>query len=254
MIAFKFSNIRSDNPIGKFLRLPLSLLPTKSIFPILQGPAKGMKWIVGSGVHGMWLGSYEADKYKLLTELSLEGTTVLDIGANVGFFSILLSRLVGAAGKVISFEPLPRNIEFIHQHIQLNKIDNIEIISAAVSDKIGKSKFATSHLHAQGYLTDTDKGNLEVSIITLDSLHNLNNPVSLVKIDVEGAEANVLRGGEKFFQEHRPMILLATHGENQATDCQIILREYNYSMALINKDLYGLKCDEWLAKPNDCSL
>lgn len=252
MIAFKFSNIRSNNPIGKFLRLPLSLLPTKSILPILQGPAKGMKWIVGSGVHGMWLGSYEEDKQKLLTELSLEGTTVLDIGANVGFFSILLSRLVGATGKVISFEPLPRNIEFIRQHIRLNKIDNIEIISAAVSDKIGKMKFATSHLHAQGYLTD--KGDLEVSMNTLDSLDNLNNPVSLVKIDVEGAEANVLRGGEKFFQEYRPIILLATHGKNQVNDCQVILHEYNYSMALINKDLYGFGCDEWLAKPDKFSL
>ncbi|MBG1260299.1 FkbM family methyltransferase [Nostoc commune] len=252
MIAFKFSNIRSNNPIGKFLRLPLSLLPTKSILPILQGPAKGMKWIIGSGVHGMWLGSYEEDKQKLLTELSLEGTTVLDIGANVGFFSILLSRLVGVTGKVISFEPLPRNIEFIRQHIRLNKIDNIEIISAAVSDKIGKIKFATSHLHAQGYLTD--KGDLEVSIITLDSLDNLNNPVSLVKIDVEGAEANVLRGGEKFFQEYRPIILLATHGKNQVNDCQVILHKYNYSMALINKDLYGLGCDEWLAKPHKFSL
>jgi len=77
---------------------------------------------MGSGVHGMWLGSYEAAKQQLLTKLSLEGTTVLDIGANVGFFSILLSRIVGSKGKVISFEPLPTNIDFIHKHIQLNKI------------------------------------------------------------------------------------------------------------------------------------
>ncbi|WP_298920618.1 FkbM family methyltransferase [uncultured Nostoc sp.] len=252
MIAFNFSNIRSNNPIGKLIRFPLSLLPTKSILPILQGPAKGMKWIVGSGVHGMWLGSYEADKQKLMTELSLEGTTVLDIGANVGFFSIFLSRLVGATGKVISFEPLPRNIEFIHQHIQLNKIDNIEVISAAVSDKLGKNNFASSHLYAQGYLTDN--GDLEVSVITLDSLHNLTNLVSLVKIDVEGAEANVLKGGEKFFQEHRPIILLATHGKKQTNDCQVILHKYNYFMTLINKDLYGFDCDEWLVKPNKCSL
>ena len=249
MIAFNFSNIRSNNPIGKLIRFPLSLLPTKSILPILQGPAKGMKWIVGSGVHGMWLGSYEADKQKLMTELSLEGTTVLDIGANVGFFSIFLSRLVGATGNVISFEPLPRNIEFIYQHIQLNKIDNIEIISAAVSDKIGKMKFANSPLYAQGYLTD--KGNVEVNVITLDSLHNFINPVSLVKIDVEGAEIDVLRGGEKFFLENRPIILLATHGEKQANDCEEILEKYNYSMELIDKDLYGFECDEWLAKPNN---
>ncbi|MBO3460279.1 FkbM family methyltransferase [Aetokthonos hydrillicola] len=210
-----------------------------------------MKWIVGSGVHGMWLGSYEADKQQLLTKLPLEGTTVLDIGANVGLFSILLSRLVGSKGKVISFEPLPRNIDFIKKHIQLNKIENIAIYSAAISDKNGVMKFNTSPYNAQGCLAES--GDLEVSVMTLDSLKDLNPPVSLVKIDVEGAEANVLRGGEKFFQADRPVILLATHGKIQVNDCRGILASYGYSMEQISRDLYGLECDEWLAKPNQIS-
>lgn len=113
MIQLRFSDIRSNNIIGKSLRFPLSLLPKTSVLPIMQGPGRGMKWIVGSGVHGIWLGSYEADKQQLLANLNLKGTTVLDIGANVGFFSILLSRLVGPMGKVIAFEPLPRNLDFI---------------------------------------------------------------------------------------------------------------------------------------------
>ena len=53
----KFSNIRSNNLIGKFIRLPLSMIPKTSVFPILQGSAKGMRWIVGSGVYGMALKS-----------------------------------------------------------------------------------------------------------------------------------------------------------------------------------------------------
>jgi len=247
MVAFKFSDIRSNNPIGRLLRLPLSLLPKTTVLPVLQGAARGMRWIVGSGVHGMWLGSYEADKQKLLSQLPLEGTTVLDIGANVGFFSILLSRLVGSTGRVFSFEPLPRNIDFIRQHLLLNKIDNVEIVSVAVSDKLGSMKFADSPLHAQGYLTD--RGDLEVSVITLDSLDNFTNPVSFVKIDVEGAEADLLRGGEAFFKSNRPIILLATHSEAQVEDCRNILTRYGYSMEPLGVDLYGGGCDEWLVKP-----
>jgi FkbM family methyltransferase len=252
MIAFKLSNIRSNNQIGKLLRLPLLLLPTKSILPILQGPAKGMKWIVGSGVHGMWIGSYEADKQKLLSELSIEGTTVLDIGANVGFFSILLSCLVGQTGYVIAVEPLPRNLSFINRHINLNKIENITVLPVAISNKKGVMKFASSAHNSSAHLAED--GDLDVSVVTLDSFDNFKSPVSLVKIDVEGAEANVLRGGELFFKRYRPIILLATHGKKYADDCQIILHEYNYSMELISKDLYGFECDEWLAKPNEFSL
>jgi len=103
------------------------MIPKTSVFPILQGQAKGMKWIVGSGVHGMWLGSYEADKQNYLASLDLKGTTVLDIGANVGFFSVLLSRLVGKSGHVHAFEPLPQNVGFLNQHIDLNQLNNISV-------------------------------------------------------------------------------------------------------------------------------
>lgn len=247
MIQFKFSDIRSNNLIGKSLRFPLSVLPKTSVFPIMQGPARGLKWVVGSGVHGIWLGSYEADKQQLLSKLPLKGTSALDIGANVGFFSILLSRMVGSSGKVIAFEPLPRNRDFIHKHIQLNKIENITVNSVAVGDTNQMMRFATSRYHEQGYLSED--GDLEVPVITLDSLSNFESPVSLVKIDVEGAEASVLKGGKSFFNSQRPKILLATHGKNQAEECKEILQSYSYTITRISKDLYGKYCDEWFAEP-----
>lgn len=248
MIKLRFSDIMSNHILGKSLRFPLSILPKRTVLPIMQGAGKGLKWIVGSGVHGIWLGSYEADKQQLLTKLPLESTTVLDIGANVGWFSILLSRLVGPTGNVIAFEPLPRNLNLFQQHIQLNKLENITVYPVALSNKSGVMRFATSSFPEQGHLAE--KGDLEVFVTTLDSLNEL-NPVSLVKIDVEGGEANVLRGGEKFFQLHRPVILLATHGKLQAAECREILTLYGYSVTPLNEDLYRLECDEWLAKPNE---
>ncbi|MBA3921778.1 MAG: FkbM family methyltransferase [Nostocaceae cyanobacterium] len=249
MINLRFSNIRSNNLIGKFVRFPLSLLPKKAVLPIMQGSGKGMKWVVGSGVHGIWLGSYEADKQQLLSKFPLGGTTVLDIGANVGFFSLLLSRMVGVEGKVIAFEPLPRNIDFINQHIKLNEIENLTIYPVAIGDKSGSIKFATSQYHEQGHVAEN--GDISVSVMTLDELNNLVTRVSFVKIDVEGYEANVLRGGETFFQTNRPIILLATHGKNQVDDCREILMRYGYSMKSISQDLYGFDCDEWLVEPKE---
>lgn len=251
MISLRFSNISARNPVGKLVRLPLALIPKQMVLPILQGPAKGLKWIVGSGVHGLWLGSYEADKQELLTTLPLAGKTVLDIGANVGFFSLLCSRLVGPSGRVIAFEPFPRNVDFIHRHITLNSVSNIEVRSVGIADKQGTANFSTSQYHEQGSLSDD--GDLEVTVTTLDALEPQRPEVGLLKIDVEGAESAVLEGGKRFFEVNRPVILLATHGKAQATACREILERYNYSMKLLGEDLYGLDCNEWLATPKESS-
>src|SRR5580765_1322501 len=100
------SGISRETLIGKLLRAPLRLLPRTAAVPILQGPLRGKKWIVGSGTHGCWLGSYEYDKQKLFQKTVRSGDVVYDVGANAGFYSLLASLLVGEKGHVYSFEPL----------------------------------------------------------------------------------------------------------------------------------------------------
>ncbi len=245
----KFSELSNRHLIGRTLRLFLKLLPKTAVFPILQGPGRGLKWIIGSGVHGMWLGSYEAEKQQFIAQLALKGTTVLDIGAHTGFFSILLSQLVGSDGRVISFEPLPRNLEFLYQHIHLNQPKNITVYAVAVGREDGKTKFNTSNDSFQGSVCD--KGDLEVEVRSLDSLEPFQSRVSIVKIDVEGAEAEVLKGGLSFFQVHRPLILLATHGTKEVNDCQKILADYNYLLTPLSQGLSEKECDEWIATPRE---
>ena len=91
--------------LGKLVRVPLRLIPRSTVLPILQGPGRGLRWIVGSYNHGCWLGSYEYEKQLALRELVHAGDVVYDLGAHVGYFSIILSRLVGPTGMVYSFEP-----------------------------------------------------------------------------------------------------------------------------------------------------
>jgi hypothetical protein len=109
---FNFSGITARSVVGKVLRLPLRLIPKNKVMRIRQGKMKGMRWVAGSHTHGCWLGSYEFDKQVFMAERLRPGGVFLDIGAHVGFYTLLGSRLVGDEGKVISFEPCPRNIAY----------------------------------------------------------------------------------------------------------------------------------------------
>lgn len=100
-----FSKINKKSFLGKILRFFLKLIPKKTILPILQGPLRGSKWIVKAGVGGYWLGSYEVADQSLMVNNINKGDVVYDIGAHVGFFTLLASKLTGVKGKVYAFEP-----------------------------------------------------------------------------------------------------------------------------------------------------
>ncbi|MDW8317197.1 MAG: FkbM family methyltransferase, partial [Anaerolineae bacterium] len=87
------SGISSKSLIGRVLRFPLRLIPPKAVLPIMQGRLKGRKWIVGSSSHGCWLGSYEYAKRIVFERTVRENSVVFDIGAHVGFYTLLAAVL-----------------------------------------------------------------------------------------------------------------------------------------------------------------
>ena len=95
-----FSGISNKKLLGKLLRFPFRFIPTDMRMPILQGRLKGKKWIVGSSNHGCWLGSYEYEKRLVFEKTVTKGSIVFDIGAHVGFYTLLASVLVGPGGRV----------------------------------------------------------------------------------------------------------------------------------------------------------
>ena len=98
MTSLNWSGISNKSLTGRLLRIPLKLLPADSTVRIRRGPAKGLRWIVGSATHGCWLGTYELDKQRVLERFVKHGMTVYDIGAQAGFYALVFSRLVGEAG------------------------------------------------------------------------------------------------------------------------------------------------------------
>ena len=192
--------------------------------------------------------SYEVEKTNFITSHCSPGDTVIDIGAHMGVFTYFLANQVGQNGKVYSFEPTPLAYSLLKKNIIYNKLDKIvEASPAAVADKEGEITF---------YLNDAlSKGNsissnntvaknvqiqhdevIKVKTISLDSLlgkEKIEN-LKLIKIDAEGAELQILKGGKELIQKYKPFITLEIHPfsfddiEKIMTELYNTISAYNY--------------------------
>jgi FkbM family methyltransferase len=245
-----FSGIKNKSLVGKLLRLPLHLLPRNLTVRIVQGKLRGKKWIAGSSNHGCWLGSYEAEKQRLMTQIVKPATVFLDIGANVGFYTLLAATLVGKSGKVFAFEPLPRNIRFLERHLKMNAVHNATVLRAAVSDRTGAATFQKGKSHSMGHLTDrSDEDGIAVELVSLDDLifKGILPLPDYMKIDVEGAELSVLKGAQHLLTAGRPTIFLATHGSEVHSQCLSLLRSLGYDCQPVDASKDITSCDELVA-------
>lgn len=229
-----FSKISYRSFLGRLIRLPLRLIPERAVLPILQGGLRGKKWIVGAGEHGYWLGSYELRKRKAFEDEIRPNTVIYDIGANVGFYSILAAHLTGPGGKVYAFEPLGRNVNFIRRHAALNRFTHIEVFEAAVSDQDGEVFFDPGASIATGHISDT--GTVRVRQLCLDHLLAAGEilPPATIKVDVEGAEYRVFMGAQKLIETHQPLIFLDTHGRDVHELTIKFLKAYGYRFEILD--------------------
>ncbi len=140
-------------------------------------------------------------------EVVKEGDVVLDLGANMGYFTLLAARLVGKEGKVYAFEPQPTNYSLLVKNIELNGYDNVVPLQKAVSNTSGLIKL---------FISDEDIGNstifqyggdresVEVEAVTLDDFFkDKEHRVDVIKMDVEGAEMAALLGMDRIIRENR---------------------------------------------------
>jgi len=213
------------------------VLPRRA-YTVLRGPMKGSRFILGSlsgegGGASVYLGEMEPEQTAAMAEVIRPGGVFFDIGANVGYYTILASRSVGSNGKVIAFEPVPRNIELLRQHIDLNTAANVILRPQAVSGTKGTVRFSLGPDSAMGHIAVANKGDgeLEVETTTLDDIvSELGILPDVMKIDVEGAEREVFLGAAKMFETAKPVIFLSTHSDELRTWCLEHLRGRGYTV------------------------
>jgi FkbM family methyltransferase len=154
------------------------------------------------------LEKYEPYETQLILKQAKRGDVVVDVGANIGYYTILLADKVGKSGKVYAFEPDKISFEILVKNIKENKLKNVVVVNAAVGNKQGKLKLHKSKENFGDYkLYGKDKGNETVKIIKLDDFLK-NIKINLIKIDTQGWEPEVIKGMEKLIKKNKPAIFL----------------------------------------------
>ena len=156
---------------------------------------------------------YELNETKLLSGLIKPGWTVLDIGANFGWYSIHFSRLVDLSGKVFSFEPIPESYEELNLNIKLNSCQNIKTFNTALGNKDNIVSFGVPEI--DGGLGASSqflrcKKQIQTTMRRLDDIIEEQNitKVDFIKADIEGGELDMLRGAEKVLEKFKPIIMI----------------------------------------------
>ena len=188
--------------------------------------------------------SYEPQVQNVFHEHLEAGMFVLDIGANIGFFSLLAASIVGEKGSVFAFEPNPENTKMIEASRRLNGFDNITIVQAAVGKDIDLLVYNADHTNgttSQLYEeTDALLSSTTVPSLPLDRIIDKDRPIDFIKIDIEGAEYNAIRGGEAIIQKWHPIIVSEFSpgqmiGRSGASGIEYLqrLRDLGYKIAVL---------------------
>jgi len=208
------------------------------VHQINAGPGKGLKVMIRLPEDkGLWTGTYETFFVGAIATAVKVGSTCLDIGSYHGFVGGVMAQR--GAAKVVCFDPLPQNVAVIKALIGLNPRLNLSVRAEAVGDQDGTMAFEIMPQASMGKLAcstfQTGCQGLEtitIPVRSLDSLlaDNVFSLPSLVKIDVEGAEADVLAGATKLLAGGSPILFIEAHSPALEKKCKDILRKANYEV------------------------
>ncbi len=160
-------------------------------------------------------GIYEETETRYVMDQIKEGQIVLDIGANIGYYTLIFANLVGKKGHVFAFEPEPDNFDLLKKNVETNNYKNTTTENLAVSNKIGNVKLYLCKSNAGQHKIFPSKtisdDYVNVNVTTIDEyfkLSDLYDKISFIKIDVEGAEMGVLQGMDNLLEKNRLTLLM----------------------------------------------
>ena len=225
----------------RFARFIFGKVMPRTAYPVVSGPLKGARFVLGSlsgegGGASVYFDRMESEQTAAMLGEIGTGSVFFDIGANVGYYSILASRLAGPTGRIAAFEPLIRNLAYLQRHVEINGADNVQVLPFAISSDNSIVSFSTGADSAMGHLDAEGDGDMLVPTVTLDEISDrLGLVPDVIKIDVEGAEMDVFRGGARVLAA-KPTIFLSTHSDELRLECLELLKGLGYSVTSLLKD------------------
>lgn len=164
---------------------------------------------------------FERFETELVKKEIKKGDVVIDIGANIGYYTLVFSQIVGTDGRVYAFEPDPNNFALLKKNIEINNLKNVVLIQKAVSD-VSKplSLYLCDYNHAQHRIYPSPRCNEKIMVesTTIDeyfSESEFYNRINFVKIDVEGAEYDVIEGMQKTLKSNPELKILCEFSPKQ---------------------------------------
>jgi len=195
---------------------------------IARGPAAGLLLRLPPA-SSVWLsGNVELAVQRALADLLGDGEVLFDVGANLGFFTVLGARLVGPSGRVVAFEPHPANVALLARNVELNGFANVTVVAKVVSDASGERLLGGSNtalasvLAAAGEAPDA----IQIPAVSIDDFVAGGPAPNVVKLDVEGHEVQALRGMARTLALHRPVIVCELHTEPERVAAQLLDHGY----------------------------
>ncbi|MGC2527457.1 MAG: FkbM family methyltransferase [Candidatus Acidiferrum sp.] len=226
-------------------RLSHRILPTDETVwaRIESGPATGLRLELNPRTGQSYLrGEAEPRIQKVLAERLHPGMVFYDLGANIGLFTLLAARLVGATGRVVSFEPDGDAAARLRRNVQRNQFTNVTVIEAGVWSKSGYVNFvpadSSSPDHGLGRFVDgaNQATGIAKQCLAMDDLVGNAPPPHAIKCDVEGAEVEALRGAEKLLRTHHPWMICEMHSESNKLASSALLARFGYTVEMLDDD------------------
>ncbi len=233
--------IYSFKPLAKFIRGSLNIAAPQGLtrVKVAAGDLAGVEMTLDlQSEKDYWLGTYEMDIQAAIQSLVRPGCVAYDVGANIGYISLLLARRVGAGGQVFAFEALPANVDRLKQNLETSGLAaRVQAIHAAVIDETREVQFYVGPSGGMGK-AEGSAGRQEYAYqqvvlapgLSLDHfVYQQGNPApQVVKMDIEGGEVLALPGMRRVLAEARPLMLLEMHGPEAARVAWEALRGANY--------------------------
>ncbi|MCL6481170.1 MAG: FkbM family methyltransferase [Firmicutes bacterium] len=209
---------------------------------VRDGLARGL-WLrldPRTGTH-FWRGAGEIAVQQALVEHLRPGMVFYDIGANIGFFSLLAARLVGPSGRVFAFEPEPALLPRLLENIARNGFDHITVVGKAVTATSGEIFFEPADSHSS---PDFGLGRIReeatcttvpVAGVALDDFVLQHPWPDVVKCDAEGAEVDILRGATQLLRARRTIFVIETHSATHERAVCELLEQHGYTVTRLDE-------------------
>lgn len=167
----------------------------------------------------------------------------IDVGANLGKYTLFMAKKLGKNGTVISIEPECHTVDILKRNVEINNLKNVFVVGKACSSKNGKSTLYLEGTKYSGGLHSLKKYEHHVNKTTIDT-ETLDSIVSrlkvkrvdLMKIDVEGSELDVLLGADKILKEYHPRIICESLDEESERAITNLLKKYKYNIKRVDRD------------------